>query len=808
MSGQCTDGRARPSSGPADRCCDAVGAGPLDAVVTLAARLLRAPIAWLSVTDGASTGIRSAMGLAPDALRALAGPAADLAPVDRVRVVPDARAVADLATHPLVAGSPHLRFVVVATLRGTDGAPVGALVVADVAPRPSPATQTLRDLDLLVRLAEAQIESALAERRRSETPMSPPYGETRHQLALQAAGDGIWEVCLSTGAVHISPQCEIMLGYAPEEITAHVRQWQSLVHPEDVVAAERAVADHLAGRSPTLRVEFRMRAKSGDWVWILVRGRVVERDGAGRPVRVIGTYSNVTPRRRQEEELRQHEARHRLIARATNDIFWDVDLVHKRIDWGDALQPLLGYAPDAVPPTLQWWRDHVHPDDRAHVISRISSAVDSGAASWSEEYRFLRADGTYATVLDRGFIVRNAAGQAIRMVGVMIDLTALRQRERELQASENRYRTVVESVAEIIFQTDAEGRWTFLNPAWTEVTGFSIDEALGRPFLDFVHPDDREHNAAQYRSLLESGQDHTRHEVRYRTKDGGERWVEVFARVMRDENGAVSGGLGILKDITHLKLAEAELRRAKEEAEAANRTKSEFLANMSHELRTPLNAIIGFSEIIRDALMGPLEVRYREYARDIHASGEHLLNIVNDILDLSKVEVGRLELKEEPVDLHELAEACLRLIRPRATDGNIRLHADVPADLPRMRGDPLRLKQILLNLLSNAVKFTPAGGRVDVSVTVSRAGVCLKVADTGIGMRPEDIPIALESFRQLENPTARRYEGTGLGLPLARAFTVLHGGVLDVESELGVGTTVTVTLPAWRIQPPQRELRA
>ncbi|HEX6981085.1 MAG TPA: PAS domain-containing protein [Alphaproteobacteria bacterium] len=801
MSGQCTDGQTRRPSDPVDGCGDAVGAGPLDAVVQLAARLLHAPIVWLSVADGTSSVVRSATGLAPDALRALAGPMTDLASADRIRVVPDARAATDLATHPLVAGPPHLRFVVMATLHGRNDASLGALVVADVAPRPSLSAEERRDLELLVRMAEAQVESALAERRQSGTLASLQYGEMRHQLALQAAGDGVWDVCLSTGALHISPQCEIMLGYAPEEITAHARQWQSLVHPEDVAAAERAVADHLAGRSPTLRAEFRMRAKSGEWVWILVRGRVAERDGAGRPARVIGTYSDVTPRRRQEEELRQREARHRLIARATNDIFWDVDLVQKRIDWGDALQPLFGYAPDSVPPTLKWWQDHVHPDDRAHVIGRISSAVDSGAASWSEEYRFLRADGTYATVLDRGFIVRNSAGQAVRMVGVMIDLTALRQRERELQASENRYRTVVESVAEIIFQTDAEGRWTFLNPAWTDITGFSIDEALGRPFLDFVHPADRERNAAQYRSLLESGKDHGRYEVRYRTKDGGERWVEVFARVMRDEAGAVSGGLGILKDITHLKLAEAELRRAKEEAEAANRTKSEFLANMSHELRTPLNAIIGFSEIMRDELLGPLgDKRYRQYASDIHSSGAHLLEIINDILDLSKIEAGKHELIEETVELPSIVKGCFLLLAERAQSGDVALIQRLPEDVPVLRADPRKIKQILLNLLANAVKFTPAGG--SVTVTAARepdGGIALSVTDTGIGIDPEHFERVMAPFGQVDSGLGRKYEGTGLGLPLARAFTELHGGKLELASSPGEGTRVTIRLPKARV---------
>ncbi|HKW55493.1 MAG TPA: ATP-binding protein [Stellaceae bacterium] len=249
-----------------------------------------------------------------------------------------------------------------------------------------------------------------------------------------------------------------------------------------------------------------------------------------------------------------------------------------------------------------------------------------------------------------------------------------------------------------------------------------------------------------------------------------------------------------------LRATVGELERARVAAEASSRVKSQFLANMSHELRTPLNAIIGFSEMIRDAIMGPVATRYREYAHDIHNCGRLLLGVISDVLDLSKVEVGRLELHDEQVDLAKVIGDCHRLISERVKAGRLELAIDLPSDLPMLLGDELRLKQIVLNLLSNSVKFTPAGGRVTFSAAVARDGsLALAVSDTGIGMKAEEIPIALEPFRQIDSVHTRRYEGTGLGLPLARTLAELHGGTLLIESVPDRGTTVTVTLPPERL---------
>ena len=249
-----------------------------------------------------------------------------------------------------------------------------------------------------------------------------------------------------------------------------------------------------------------------------------------------------------------------------------------------------------------------------------------------------------------------------------------------------------------------------------------------------------------------------------------------------------------------LEASSKNLRAALISADSANRAKSQFLAVMSHELRTPLNAIIGFSEMLIGEMFGPLgHARYREYARDIRSSGAHLLALISDILDLSRLDAGATELHEQNINLADLIDPVLRMIYDQAAKANVTLERRIEPRLPLVRADKRRLRQVLINLVSNAVKFTPAGGHVSLSVFRAGPELAVSVADTGIGIAPEDIPKAFERFRQIDNTLSRKFEGTGLGLPLARQLMELHGGRLVLESELQKGTTATIYLPQERI---------
>jgi PAS domain S-box-containing protein len=367
-----------------------------------------------------------------------------------------------------------------------------------------------------------------------------------------------------------------------------------------------------------------------------------------------------------------------------------------------------------------------------------------------------------------------------------------------LAAREDFLLKVVGGIQNPVFVKDESFRFVFVNEAFCRFIGRNESELIGYTDFDVVPVEHAQVFREVDMKIFADGVPHENEEA-IANAGGAEFWI-VTRKSVFDLPGAGRYIVGVISDITHRKRIEVELWQAKVEAENANQAKSQFLANMSHELRTPLNAIIGFSEIIKDELFGSIEeTRYRAYAEDIYRSGGHLLQLINDILDLTKIDAGKYQLRETECDLQHAVSDVVRLMHDIVVKNGITLENKTVPGLPLLFADERALRQIVLNFLSNAAKFTPQGGRIEIAARQAPdGGLEISVADTGIGMAPEDIPRALSPFDQLENSWDRRYEGTGLGLPLTNALLTLHEGKLEIVSAPGQGTTVTARFPTHR----------
>lgn len=391
----------------------------------------------------------------------------------------------------------------------------------------------------------------------------------------------------------------------------------------------------------------------------------------------------------------------------------------------------------------------------------------------------------------------NVHGRELMYDGRRVRLTTIRDISERKRTEETlrKLSRAVEQNPSAVFITNTQGTIEYVNAKFTDITGYTADDAIGKTPRLIKSDDTLPSVHADLWRTIESGKE-WRHEIKDRRKDGSTFWAYSTIAPVKNEANEITHYIATHEDITRRKNAEEAASAALKNAGIANRAKSELLANMSHELRTPLNAIIGFSDSINAEIFGPLGHRkYGEYVVDIYNSGVHLLELVNDILDVSAIEAGRLELHPGEIDIAALVNACTRLIRQRANAGEVQLDTTLEDNLPSFYADERRMKQILLNLLANAVKFTLNDGKVRLSVTSKAKAIVFTVSDTGIGMSPAEVEKAMTQFGQVDSSLARKHEGSGLGLPLTKGLVELHGGILEIQSEKGAGTSVTVTFP-------------
>lgn len=448
--------------------------------------------------------------------------------------------------------------------------------------------------------------------------------------------------------------------------------------------------------------------------------------------------------------------------------------------------------------------DMLNLQDQREQRQNFDALVQGKKKSYRSFTRLRTSDGTFRSVELAVSMIRQDDNKDLRIVGTFTDVEERRRAERALAEAEKKYRAIVENAAGGIYQVTPEGMFLSANPAAARILGYDSPEVMLRDVRNVTTQLYNDVKARdKFLAEVSAADKPLRCEAQMIRSDGLVIWVSENLRAVRDEDNMLLYYEGSLEDITQRKEADIAMVNAKMESDIANRAKSEFLANMSHELRTPLNAIIGFSEIIKNESFGPLgKKEYWDYANDIYDSGRRLLNVINEILDVSRIQAGERQLNEGVVSVQRITHSCIDLMRAKAEAGRLTINNQLEETDMQLLGEAQAIKQMMLNLLSNAVKFTPEGGMVTVSGELDDAGQYrLSVTDTGHGLSEEDIKKALSPFGQIDSDHNRKKSGTGLGLTLVDALIGLHGGSLELISQKSIGTTATLVFPARRVNP-------
>lgn len=738
-------------------------------------------------------------------------------------------------------------------------------------------------------------------------------------MAIRSVDLAIWQIDLDTDEVIGNDQVSTLLGFEPGELQLFNRTWTERCHPDDLARRQAAFDRHLEGLAERYECEYRLRSKSGDWVWVLVNGQVIERHSDGRPMRMAGTTLDITARKSAEQDLGAENELLSLALRMgrlgyfyrdaqTNDLFWAPETF--RI-WG--VEPVEGG------PTPAWILSTIHPDDRDSVVARIR---DSSWLEMEHDFRILRPDGQVRHIRGQSVRQKDEAGAVVSSYGIYQDISHFREMQNALLESEARFRSVFETSGSGIAISDDRGEIRYINNAFAGMLGSSVQSLIGQkftslspdgedpvvayaddmragaqpnlniekqyrhadghkiwvrlnitvadglgigermfigvaqditerkdaeqrltesrqlleeaqrlgnighwtwmpetnevewssqmyrilgldpdqpelhvtPFLDYVHNDDRKRVEEAVAHAVEHG---TSLSIEYRLMQADGKVRHVIGRAERD---ALPSGqyrlLGTVQDLTDRKRSEAVLQKAIDTAESANRAKSKFLANMSHELRTPLNAILGFAQLLSLKTRGPLTDDQRSYVENIVHGGEHLLGLINDVLDLARIDTGQLAINITVVDAVDTVDQVLKNFQQLADSRNVKIafSPDAPARFDIL-ADQMRLTQVIVNLVSNAIKYNVDAGSVEIELSQLASGIGrVSVSDSGRGIPSERQHHVFESFNRLGAESSGE-EGTGIGLALSKSLAEQMNGSIGFKSKAGGGSVFWVDLP-------------
>ncbi|AHM62084.1 PAS domain-containing protein [Flammeovirgaceae bacterium 311] len=662
--------------------------------------------------------------------------------------------------------------------------------------------------------------------------------EERFQLAMEGMSDGLWDWDLLCGSVYLSPQWKALIGYEDDELENKYENFSRFVHPEDMIKLEQIFLNVPDVPKYKLSYEFRIKHRNGTWRHMMSRC-VVLRSDQGEVIRLVGATTDLTHRIESEQKLLNSLEQMKILSRISfmfNSVAEDfeqpiqdaIGIIGKHS--GVSRVYVFENSSDGVfaSNTFEWCRTGTAP-----LIEELQNVPYSALQTFQKT---LKKQGIIASDLSnispvvqgllskkgvkslmimpfyvqdelRGFVGfddcarhrqwESADVELLRTFANLIgNIFERQQAEYKVLQSEEKYRSLVDNLTEIIFQADASNRLSFLNPAWQEITGYSPEESLGKSLISYMPPEDQNEFKALQILLFEHKIDFCRQVMRLQVKDGSIRYVEVFARLIEGKWGQSEGLSGTLTDVTEQQITKDKLIKAKELAENASQAKAQFLSVMSHEIRTPLNAMLGISHLLIRQNPRPDQ---EENLRMLTFSGENLLSLINDILDFNKIESGKIVIEKNSFNLRKLCNSLQKSLSLKADEKGIGLELSIDEEVPAsIVGDSTRLTQILNNLLDNAIKFTHSG-QVRLSIKVLKKSstsslLKFRVSDTGIGIPKESLTSIFEAFTQVHLSNKHQYGGTGLGLAIIKRLLDLLGSKIEVKSIVGKGSDFSFEL--------------
>lgn len=675
--------------------------------------------------------------------------------------------------------------------------------------------------------------------------------EERLDLAIRAANEGLWDWEVSSGTTYFNDTFYTMLGYHPGEFPMTVEHWNALFHPEDKSSAMTALQEHLSGRVSTYRHEHRLRRKDGTWHWILGIGEIVEWDPQGRPKRMIGVHIDI-------QNIKEIALRLELAHSSARAGLWDWNIPAGSFVTNSTFHEMIGEEPIDGAAPLSFFLERLHSSDSEMVGRAIDAAHADDDYCYDIEFRFRCKDGSYKWIRSTGQVIeRTPVGRPLRMIGQHIDITQQKELEVSLRESRNltdminqdlvginiiqhvlftcrRKSEVGDTISNVLvekFDAQFAGLWLLAEDADDENDLQLISQSWSDEMLRKKGGQAELPQVPSLEGIARITDGWSRTVIEDLAQVDGEldgEWLSdhelrSFAGFPITLQGVVIGfiahfsrdsipphrleTLELLTQMTAVAIRNVQqiddLLTARRAAEQANLAKSEFLANMSHEIRTPMTAILGYADLLADGETEEQTISQEEALATIRTNGQHLLNIINDVLDMSKIEAGRMTVEKIVTNPVSIVREVQALMEPRARAKGIELQATSSTPVPvQIQSDPTRLRQILLNLVGNALKFTQRGSirivtELDESGSES-ARLRFSVIDTGIGMSAEqcDKIRQFDAFTQADGSTTREFGGSGLGLRISNALAQLLGGDIRLSSELGVGSTFTVTIPA------------